>query len=85
MPLLENLLGRIRDNGVASEILRVSARPADSETARGSDSLDALLERVMALPARPSTQRAPSPSVGQSSHAFVPGSAVLTMYVSAAR
>jgi hypothetical protein len=83
-PLLEKLVGRIREEGVASDILRVSARPPTSEAAKGSDPFDALLERVMVLPARPSRQEGPRTPVLRPSHAFVPGSAVLRKYVTAA-
>jgi len=83
-PLLQNLVGRIREKGVASDVLRVSARPATSEAAKGSDPFGVLLERVMALPARPGPRRGPRTPAGRPSHTFVPGSAVLTKYVTAA-
>lgn len=84
-PLLENLVDRIRQGGVASDILRVSARPTTSEAAKGSDPLDALLDRVMVLPASPGPQRGARTPALRPSHAFAPGSAVLRKYVTAAQ
>lgn len=83
-PLLENLVGRIRNQGVTSAVLRISARPATSKAAKGSDTFEVLLDRLMALPPRRAPRRASTQPAARPSHAFMPGSALLSRHVSAA-
>lgn len=83
-PLLEKLAAFIQESATQSGVLRVSARPAASEAAKGSDTFDALLERIMALPDSSTPPRRSGTPATRSSHAFASGSAVLDKYVKAA-
>jgi hypothetical protein len=83
-PGLDKLIDTIRQASVTTEVLRLAARPATTAPINGTDSFDALLERLLRLPSRRGPAPAPKPAPGRPSHAFTAGSAVMDKYLKAA-
>lgn len=79
-PGLDRLTGTIRQGSLTTEVLRLAARPATTAATDGTDSFDALLERLMSLPHRRSPAPAAKPVPARPSHAFTAGSAVISKY-----
>lgn len=83
-PELDRLTDTIRQSSVTTEVLRLAARPTATAAADGTDSFDALLERLLSLPDRRSPMPPAKPVPDRPSHAFTPSSAVLGKYLRAA-